>query len=65
MARITVTTDEGEVIETWTDAEDEDGQIGNLSRPLNRQRMNEEIADAVRRARAAEGRKDPETGSKL
>lgn len=50
MARITVTTDQGVLIEV-IDAED----IGDLDKPLARQALIETIANAVAHAHAEEG----------
>lgn len=61
MAKICVTDDEGTLINTFTD---QDEEIGNLDRPMARSNLIAEIADAVRLARKDDKRDEqgvPET----
>lgn len=53
MAKIIVTTDDGEVITLLTDS---DQEIGNLNKTLNRTAIVDEIRSAVERARRTESR---------
>jgi hypothetical protein len=53
MAKITVTTDEGEVIERW---EDDADTIGDVTRQVNRQFLIAEFTAAITAAREKDGR---------
>lgn len=58
MARIIITTDEGELIDTLVDtAEADDSLIGDLDKRFNRDRCMAEIARAVKLARQKDRRK--------
>lgn len=56
MAKIHVTTDDGELINTWSDAGLGDDEIGDLTKRLNGSRLLNEIEGMVGHARKMEGR---------
>lgn len=56
MARISICTDEGELVDTLRDDED-DALIGDLTKQFNRSRVMAEIASAVKLARQKDRRK--------
>lgn len=53
MARITVTTDDGEVMEMWSSDE-----WGDLAKPLPRSAMANDILEAIEHAERTERRND-------
>lgn len=65
MARITITTDDGVVVSSWKDTDEDDRQYmscirGKIDSPLDYQ-LSEDIAHDLRYARRQEGR-DQDTG---